>query len=351
MVQLKKQSYPYLFAAVALLFTACNNDDDHTISEPEEVGTYAKGFFILNEGNSSPTSSSISFLKNGTMKTDIFRKENPNSPEIGTYLQSMFFDKKYAYIISSNSNSVTVVDKNTFKYVKTYNENLDTPRYGLVHNGKAYITNQGAWNLKDDFVTVIDLSSGKSEKIMANDYTELITEENNKIYISNGYYSEGTTVMVLNPQNNQFEKKIDLGENNSPIAWEEENNSLYILTSGKRLLKMNLVNHQIQTQDLPSDISMVGHLKIEDDFLYYTSANKVYKQKLDSKLSETPLFSYESSSQYGVMYGFTVDDNRIYISDATDFNSDGRVLEYSTNGSFIKEYKTGIAPNGFYKND
>ena len=50
------------------------------------------------------------------------------------------------------------------------------------------------------------------------------------------------------------------------------------------------------------------------------------------------------------MYGFAVENDRIYIADGGDFSSDSFVEIYSLNGSLLKNITVGLGPNGFYFN-
>ena len=51
---------------------------------------------------------------------------------------------------------------------------------------------------------------------------------------------------------------------------------------------------------------------------------------------ETPIFKYTSTSQYGVMYGFAVENDKIYIADGGDFASNGKAYVYSLTGSRLR---------------
>jgi hypothetical protein len=65
-------------------------------------------------------------------------------------------------------------------------------------------------------------------------------------------------------------------------------------------------------------------------------------------INSSPLLTYTSTSKWGKSYGFRVLGSNLFITDAGDFTSEGKVYVYSTSGNFIKEFSTGIAPNGIY---
>ena len=51
------------------------------------------------------------------------------------------------------------------------------------------------------------------------------------------------------------------------------------------------------------------------------------------------------------MYGFEVENDRIFIGDGGDFASNSFVEIYDLNGTLLKNIEAGLAPNGFYFND
>jgi hypothetical protein len=51
------------------------------------------------------------------------------------------------------------------------------------------------------------------------------------------------------------------------------------------------------------------------------------------------------------VYSFAVNNNKIYVGDAVDYNSNGKVYVYSALGALEHEYTVGVIPAGFYFND
>ncbi|TPD73367.1 DUF5074 domain-containing protein [Flavobacterium microcysteis] len=335
-----------LFAS-SLFLASCSSDDS---SPNVSLGQYDNGMFVVNEGNSTVTTSSITFISNsGAVEQDVFRNVNPGAAGLGTYLQPMFFDNTRAFIISGSANKITVVNRYTFEFIATISTNLENPRYGAVANGKAYVTNAGDWMTgADDFLTVINLSDYSTSKATIGVWSEKIIEENNKLYIANGYaYGDATSITVFNPVTNNVETTIQLGFN--PNSFEEENGILYVLGSEK-LAKINLATNAVV--GTPITISAgAKNLNIEDNKIYYTVDTAVYAMAINATVApSTPLLTYQSQSQDGRMYGFAVNDGKIYIADGGDFASDSKAYIYSTTGSLLRTITVGVGPNGFYFN-
>ena len=338
-----------LFAG-ALFLTSCSSDDNS--NSEESLGIYDNGTFVLNEGNTTTSTSSITFISNsGAVEQDVYKNVNPSGVALGTYLQSMFFDDTRAYIISGSANKITVVDRYSFKFIATIATDFANPRYGAVANGKAFVTNSGAnWNSgDDDFLTVINLSDFSTSRLDINTFTEKITEENGKIYVGNGYYGSGTTVTVLNPNSNTIESVIELGF--SPNSFDEEDGILYVLGSDK-FGKINLSNNTlVGTPFTVSPTFEAKNLTVENDKIYYTIDKSVYVMNLAATAAPTtPLLTYNSDSEYGAMYGFAVNNGKIYIADAGNFSAPSQIYVYSLSGSLIDTVNVGIGPNGFYFN-
>src|SRR5690606_21132448 len=117
----------------------------------------------------------------------------------GSFLQSVFFDDEKAFIISNGSNKITVVDRYTFKYLGSIDTGLAVPRYGVVANGKAFVTNLNTFgSLTDDFVAVIDIDNYEViQTIPMNALAERILRAGDKIFVGNGNYGSGASLTVI----------------------------------------------------------------------------------------------------------------------------------------------------------
>lgn len=343
---MKKLIRIFIVLVTTAFFVSCSDDDAAEIVTP--LGAYENGFFVLNEGTSD--GGTISFIGEAGIEQDVFGNVNPSLEGLGLYPQSVFFDDTRAFIISGGG-KITVVNRYTFQYITTISTNLNSPRYGAIVNGKAYVTNSAGFGTgADDFITVINLSDYTTTSVLLGNYAERILEANGKLYISNGSFGSGTSVTVFNPANNTAGAPVELGF--SPNSFEEEDGILYVLGSNK-LAKINLTDNTLIGSGiiLPTGQDDAKNLDIENDVIYYTNANKVYKMAVAATTApETELFSYSSTSAFGVMYGFAVKDNKIYIADGGDFASDGEIYIYSLTGTLQRTIPVGVGPNGFFFN-
>ena len=345
----------FFLTALSFAFLAsCTNDNDDNASK----GNYDKGVFVLNEGGSS--GGSVSFLGDDliTFKQNVYEAENPGD-FFGKYVQSIFFDGDRAYIIAGGSNVINVVNRYTFKLIAKIETGLVTPRYGVVKNGKAYITNANTYAYAnpatgntDDFVAVIDLATNKVEsKIDLNATANRIVVEGDKLYITEPYNS--TKVLVVNTVTKALETPVSVGP--SANTMEVKNGILYVLASpsasSSKIVKVKLSDKSVTEVVFPSTLKAAKNLDIFGSKIYFTIDTGVYSMELTATQPlETPIFKYTSTSNYGVMYGFAVENDKIYIADGGDFASNSKAYIYSLNGTLQKEITVGVGPNGFYFN-
>lgn len=343
-----KTIFKSTFLILSLFIISCSSDDDSN-NRPLPQGEFDQGILVLNEGGiGSVTYISEDFSR---VEQNIFTAINPNE-DLGQFVQSIFFDdNNRAYIIANGSNLITVVDRFSFEKLGEINSGLDVPRYGLVQEGKAYVTNQASFTTsEDDYVAVINLESLEVEtNIDIGKTVETILTDGSQLYVQNAAFGFGQDITVINPDNNTVETQIETEDGLQGVFINA--NSLYALhASGIDVINLNTLN-TTSTKTLPTELSGAKDLSISKGFIYYTFENSVYKSELAvTNLSDEPLFTYESSSQFGTFYGFAVKDGLIYLSDGTDFASDGFIEIYDIEGNFVFETEVGLGPNGFYFN-
>jgi hypothetical protein len=330
---------------------SCSTDENENVPK----GSYDDGVFILNEGNSS--GGSVSFLGDDMtiFKQDVYGAENAGD-FIGKYVQNIFFDGDKAYIIAGGSNVINVVNRYSFKLLAKIDSGLASPRYGVVKNGKAYVTNAnnygGAQGNIDDYVAIIDLATNKVEsKINLNATADRIVLDGDKLYIIEPYNND--KVLVVNTSTKALESSVTVGA--SANSMEITNGTLYVLASpfsgSSKIIKVKLSDKSVSEVVLPATLKGAKNLDIYGSKVFFTKGSSVFAMDITaSQASETALFTYTSTSQYGVMYGFAVENDKIFIADGGDFASNSKAYVYSLTGNLQKELTVGVGPNGFYFN-
>lgn len=343
----------------AVFFVSCNSDDDNAPELP--LGAYDNGFLVLNQGNFGSSNSNVSYISNdfATHQNGIFNIVNPTIT-MGDTGQDIGFNEDLAFIVLNVSNSIQVVNRYTFEHVATINTGLSNPRYIAFANGKGYVTNWGnATVATDDFVAVLDLTSyAVTATIPVVEGPERIIEANNILYVAHhGGYGYGNSVSVISTSSNTVTSTIPVAD--VPNSLDVEDGFLYVLCGGKEawtndetagaLYQINLNGNQATTYNFPAG-NHPANLVIEDNKIYYTVDSDIFMKTINAELPTQPLFSTTAQGVYGV-YSFAVENNKIYVGDAGDYSSNGKVYVYSMTGSMQSQFTVGVIPAGIYFND
>ena len=331
---------------ISIFIFSCSDDDN---ANPEVIEEdFLNGTLILNEGTSA--GGSVSFLNSEESRITNKIFQTVNGEGAGLFLQSVFFDDDRAYIISNGSNLISVVNRYTFELIGKVDTGLSVPRYGVVYNGKAYVTNQADFGtIQDDFIAVIDLETLEVEDTATpGTIVERIIEFDGYLYVQNAAFGVGNRISKFDPSDMSLISSsiLEPGLNSMTKA----NGQIFALDSeGVKVIDLSTfrVDKSIPVSDELSDVS---NLRVANNQLYYTSGTSAYTSSITAQeLSSEPLFDYGSDSTFGSFYGFNVNNGQIFVGDAGSFESNGRILIYSIGGQLIKELTVGdIAPNSFY---
>ena len=347
----------FLALCSVALMVSCTKDEVVEPAIDPIFFNYSKGVFVLNEGSPS----SISFLDSDLMnfKQDVYGVENPGDV-FGKYVQSIFFNGDNAYIISGGTNTINVVNRYTFKLITKIETGLANPRYGVVKGNKAYVTNANTYSYNsatgntDDYVAVINLDTNKYEsKIDLNATANRILLYNDKLYITEPLNS--SNLLVVNTANNTLETPIVIG--GKADTMEIESGVLYTLRSPSNdrseIVKVKLSDNSVSKISFGTALDGAKNLDIYKGKIYFTVANAIYATDITATVaSEQALFLYTKIVSDSQIYGFAVENDRIYVGEANnDFNTNGKALIYNLTGTLLKNVSVGVGPNGFYFNN
>jgi len=95
------------------------------------------------------------------------------------------------------------------------------------------------------------------------------------------------------------------------------------------------------TLDFPSTDNYPGNLQISGDgnTLYYVDG-QVYQMSITSNALPTTPFA----SAFAYKCRIDPTDDIVYVSDAGDFNSNGKVYRYQSNGTPIDTFNVAVIP-------
>ncbi|WP_452229429.1 YncE family protein [Lacinutrix sp. MEBiC02404] len=350
-----------MFAVILLLQNCTSEDRDTIIDSLPPSGEYANGVFVLNEGGYTNSNASVSFKDaSGQTYHNIFFAVNGRG--LGDVAQSMAFYEDFAYLLVNNSNTIEVVNRYTFESVSTIETNILNPRYMTFIGNKGYITNWGdPADTNDDYIAVLDTQTNTiTNTISVIEGPEFILNNNGTLYLAHkGGWGYGNSISVIDAVTETVTTSIQVSD--VPGNMVTYNNQLYVICAGKAdwtgdetsagIYKINMATNLVEDEIVFSDGIHPGLLEISNNALLYTLNASVYNVTLsDFTLPTTALFT-TSTQNIGVLYGFSVINDRIYIADAKDYVSNGEVFVYSLQGEYLEGFDVKIIPNGFYNNN
>lgn len=356
----KKTIFATLFG-VLFLFSC---EDEIGIPTQTSLGDYDNGIIVLNEGNFGQDNSNVSFISSNFEKLDnnFFKIINPTIT-MGDTGQDIGFYGDLAYIVMNVSNTIQVVNRYTFKHIRTIT-GLKNPRYITFSNGKGFVTNWGnGTNTTDDYIAVLNLSTNQiSATIPVVEGPERIIANNNSIYVAHkGGFGYGKTISVINAVTNLVTSTMTVGD--VPNAMKIQGNVLYVICGGNpsfvtlpavettgKLVRIDLSNNTVSSTINFAGMAHPSNIDIVGNDLFYTVNAGIFKTSLNATtLPTAPFFSTTAQGIYGI-YSFEIENNSIFVGDAKDYNSNGMVYVYSLSGVLQKTFTVGVIPTGFYFN-
>jgi len=342
----------------SLLFSSCKKDKEET---KPAAATYETGVFISNEGPFQNGTGTISFFDRNTktVTNDLFQLVNKFP--LGNIVQSVEAYNGKTYMVVNNAEKIEVVNTKDFQSEGTI-KGLSMPRYFLgIDNNKGYVS-QWETNGAKSSIAVVDLTTYAIVKtIVVDNGAERMLKSGNNIYVAcSGGVGKANTVAVINSLTDELVKTIVVGGSPNSIQ-QDSNGKLWVLCGGIQDWQ-NAANNtagalvRINSNDNSIEKTIIFNSTSEHPYhltsnaaktnLYYTYANKVFEQDVNSETLAPSAFINRS------FYSIGVDplNDYIYASDAKDYNSNGWIIRYASSGAAVDSFSVGIVPGNFYFN-
>ena len=341
-----------LLAACCLLLVRCRKDTPPTLPNQGSVNlATSKRLLICDEGNFGQSNAAVSIFSplNNVVILSAFAAANP-SYTLGDVVQSVSkIDGNY-YLVVNNSGKI-VVCNNNFMRITTI-DSLISPRYiQYVYNGKVYVSNLQLNNSLPNYIQVVDISTNTIiKKIRLDGWAEGMQLANGKVYVCN---QSKNFVYVINTQTDALTDSIYVGTTSACIV-KDENNKLWVScnsdSTGSAHIPASLVRINPANDSIEANISLgtidnsISRLCINGagNTLYYLMTN-VYKMSITSTVRpSSPIITQGSHTFYGLC--IDPDDESIYVSDALNYNSNGKLYHYQSNLNLLGTYTVGVIP-------
>lgn len=324
-------------------------------SKDDPKGLYENGIFITNEGTYGSNNGSISYYSYGgdTVSNKIF--QSTNNRVLGDVVQSITENGDNAFIVVNNSNKVEIVNRYTFKELGVI-EDIILPRYIVAKGSKAYVS---CW---DNTIKVIDISGlSVTKSIDVGTGPERMLIINDKMYVANGgAYSTDSTISVIDLSTEQVVAKIIVKYNPKSLVLDKSG-KIWALCAGKTvyegqtlveespsmLYKIDAATNNVEAELKLFENAHPKILQINKDgtTLYHDGGFKaagIYSLVIEGNQATQTKFIDK------VAYGFNYDSKSdvLFVCDAGNYVSNGKLFRYSTSGTLLKEYEVGVVPNG-----
>lgn len=358
-----------LLVSLPFIAFSCNDDDRILGNDQEVIGnpspTEITGFYLLNEGNMGSNKASIDFMNlvTGTYNRNIYATANPEIVralgDVGNDIK-IYGNKLYAVINASNF--IEVMDVKTAKHLGTIP--LENGRYLTFKDGKGYASSYAGPIATDPNsplgkVIEFDTINYKISRTTTVGYQpEELEIVDRKLYVANSggyrYPAYDRTVSVIDLNTFTESQKIDVEVNLHRLK-KDNDGDLYVTTRGNYYdVASNLYVIDSKTNKIKKTFNIpVSNFTIVGDYLYYYSNEFNYEtfnyvksfgiinvkteQQVSDRLINNPIIN-QIETPYGIaVIQFNGD---IFITDATNYVSNGYIYCFDKNGS-LKWKTTG----------
>ena len=344
-----------LLVLLAASLFSCRKDKD--APQPENIAV-VNGLYLLNEGSWGNNNATLDFYDypTSTYKNNIYGTVNP---EATLGLGDMGSDVKIygsrLYAVVNGSSKVEVLNAKTAKRIGK----IDVPnaRFIAFYKNKAYVTSF------DGYVAVIDTATlTKTAQINVGNQPEELEVVGAKLYVANsgGYNAPNydRTVSVIDLTTGTKTKDIDVAVNLHRLK-ADSYGDLYVSSRGDYdKVGSNLYVIDTKTDAVKKTFNVAtSNFVIHKDVAYVYAADwsnatagyVISYSKINVK-DETVLTGsfITDGTQNNIMmpYGIAVDPTSedIYVTDARDFVTPGRLYCYDKTGKKKFEKTTGDLP-------
>ena len=372
-----KRLHYILIACLFLVLASCR--EEQVIFIPEEVEvttpqfTSVQGFYLLNEGNMGSNKATLDYynFRTGRYTRNIFAYANPSvAKEMGDVGNDMGIYGSKLYAVINCSNKIDVMDKMTVKKIGQIN--IPNCRFIKFYGGYAYVTSYaGPVVINPEYehrgyVAKIDTTTLEVvDTCLVGFQPDELDIINGKIYVANsgGYMVPNyeNTVSVIDIDTFTEETRIEIAINlqcckadhrgnlwiSSRGDYYENPSRLFVYdTRHQRLLKT--FDNNVSSMWMDGDSLYV----IGVQFSYVTMQNEVSYALINTATMEIVSNNFiTDGTEKDIAMPYSVAVNPItkdiYVCDAKDYVSPGRLICYSPEGVKQWEVRTGDIPAHF----
>lgn len=335
---------------VSMMFFGCKKNDP--IASTEVNPGSAVGVYVVNEGGFGKSNSSLSLIipDSGKTYSDVFYSANNRS--LGDVANDMVIFNKKAFIVINNSHKIEIISTESHVSLGTINVPGNSPnKIAIASDTKGYIS-----NLYKGTVTVFNPSTFGILKdgIPVGLNPQGLAISKGKIFVCNSGYGQDSTVSVIDQTADSVITTISVSRSPTDIAVDNKGNIVVICNGYSdysnpindipgAIVVIDPENYSILAS-IPLPLSEYGHpgeLTVSKHGYGLTVVRRgVLKFDTDSYSILSPLFIPKTP------YSIAIDDesDQIFLGDAMDYNSNGKIYIYNTDALIKDSATVGIIP-------
>lgn len=350
-----------LFSCMVLFFLfGCKPDEPIVPDDPVPAVTIG-GMLVLNEGAFNYATSTLTYYNPEKDSVANYVFFNANGVPIGDVGQSLALIEDKLYIVVNNSNYIYKVNANTFvcDTAKPYQiSGFASPRYMLpIAPDKAYVSDiisTNLWIINPQTMTHTGkISMGKS--------TENMLRVGNEVYVTNWskYYVEGmenNTVQVVDINNDTRIANITVSTEPNCLVLDK-NGYVWVMCEGESM-DPSVPSELWKIDPATKNATMIRsfdqkalNLAIDPTgtYLYFiyggtwTEGGDIKRVSVDDPTADDS-FSISGAGKLFYKVFVNPDNGDIYVSDAKNYQMEGTVYRYSSEGTLLKSFDAGLIP-------
>jgi WD40 repeat protein len=330
-----------VFAITGLIFlTACEPQPPINTTP---VANSAHRMLVLCEGNFMWGNARLDAIDMDTfqLQTDVYKKINDKP--LGDVLQSALYWNNSVYLVVNNSGKVVKLNAQSLKQIAA-NANLGSPRYLLPVGDKLWLT-----ELYANRIAVLDTTNlQKVDEIPVDGWSETLVNWNGLIAVAS--YRKG--VYLFNSNGSAANPPMLAGDSTTRYLAVDVSGRLWIASTGSD--GMSTIKRFDNPQNAFPSVTLIPQEAItkmvmssSGETIYFAMGNKVFQVSVNANsMKEATLVADGFQQLYGL--GLSRDGKYLLVADALDYVSNGKVYIIDVQTKIkIKEFETGVNPNGF----
>ena len=281
-----------------------------------------------------------------------------NGMKLGDVANSMTNFNGKLWIVMNGSNVVFAINPDTFKELGRV-EGVNSPRYiHFVSKDKAYVS-----QYYDNTIAVINPATySVTGHITVPDMEDAATASTGQMVQIGRYVyctcpSYQKKIVKIDTNTDKVVAELEVGIQPTNIVVDRKNN-IWCLTDGggwaqnpvgyeaPAVCKINPETFKVETRYTFTLGDYVHGMAIDNtkENLYWINGDLWKMNISDSQLPSAPFISSDAN-----FYGMTVNpaNGEVYLSDAVDYQQNGKVYRYSSEGAKLDEFNVGIIPGSF----